>query len=134
MNQGINELSEFVKGLNKPNMKIRTTSKAPTEDAGKPQWSMLPWKALEQVVRVFEYGASKKYKRDSWREGFSYSDIYDKLMRHLTQWWEGEDIDDESNLLTVAHIGWNALMLIHLVLFFPKNDNRPHKLKEEEKF
>jgi hypothetical protein len=110
---------------------LSTKSKAPKEDAGKTKWSLLPMKALEQVVKVFEFGCSK-YARDSWRKGFAYSDIYDAALRHLTDWWEGEDIEDESKLYTISHAAWNVLILVHLVLFFPENDDRPHKKKEQD--
>ena len=35
-------------------------------DGGKPDYSLLPFNALEEVVRVLTYGAAK-YSRDNWK-------------------------------------------------------------------
>ncbi len=35
-------------------------------DAGKADYSLLPFEALEQVVRVLDFGANK-YGRDNWK-------------------------------------------------------------------
>ena len=35
-------------------------------DSGKPDYSLLPWDAVEDVVRVLDFGA-KKYARDNWK-------------------------------------------------------------------
>ncbi len=35
-------------------------------DTGKPDYSLLPFEALEQVVRVLDFGAAK-YGRDNWK-------------------------------------------------------------------
>ena len=35
-------------------------------DKGKPQWDLLPWKEMEDVVKVLTFGASK-YASDNWK-------------------------------------------------------------------
>ena len=42
---------------------------------------------------------SLKYGRHNYRVvGVRMSTYYDAAMRHLTSWWEGEDIDEESGM------------------------------------
>jgi len=36
-------------------------------DSGKPQWSLMQWKALSKVVDVLTYGATK-YAPDNWKK------------------------------------------------------------------
>jgi hypothetical protein len=35
-------------------------------DRDKVDWTLMPWKELEQVLEVLEFGA-KKYSRDNWK-------------------------------------------------------------------
>jgi hypothetical protein len=35
-------------------------------DAGKPDYTLLPWASVEEIVKVLDFGA-KKYARDNWR-------------------------------------------------------------------
>lgn len=97
---------------------------APKEKENKPRMSLLPWGVLKEVSKVYEYG-TKKYHENSWRKGFSYSDIFDALNRHLTDWWEGEDDDPESGLNHLLHASFNVLTLVYLVLWFTGKDDRP---------
>ena len=74
-------------------------------------WSLLPWAALESVVRVLEYGAVK-YFRDSWKKNDP--EIYERaLLRHVVEWQKGEWLDPETNQPHVAHIVSNALFLLY---------------------
>ena len=74
-------------------------------------WSLLPWAALEPVVRVLEYGAVKYY-RDSWKKNDP--EIYERaLLRHVAAWQKGEWLDLETNQPHVAHIVSNALFLLY---------------------
>lgn len=53
-----------------------------------------------------------KYGRHNYREaGVRGSVYYDATMRHLMQWWEGEDIDPDSGL---SHIT-KALASLHVM-------------------
>jgi hypothetical protein len=52
---------------------------------------------LELGLAMMEGG--RKYGTHNYREaGVRYSTYYDAAMRHLTAWWEGEDIDPDSGL------------------------------------
>lgn len=39
---------------------------SPKHDAGKLDWTLLPWRGLESVVRVMEHG-ERVYSREGWR-------------------------------------------------------------------
>jgi hypothetical protein len=43
----------------KPN-ELTKTDKGRKDDSGKPRWSLLPWKQVEDIVKVMTFG-SKKY-------------------------------------------------------------------------
>ncbi len=69
-----------------------------------------------------------KYGRHNYRAvGVRYSTYYDATLRHLTAWWEGEDIDPDSG---VHHL-IKAMACINVVrdsmIFGNATDDRPPK-------
>ena len=58
----------------------------------------------------------QKYSLHNWTKGLHYSRVFNPLMRHLEKWRAGEDFDEEDNLLHLAHVCWNALVLLHYQL------------------
>jgi hypothetical protein len=81
-------------------------------DDGKRNWMLVPWKALEEVVKVMELGA-RKYGRFNWQELEEPQRRYgEAAMRHLVAWMKGEKMDPESGLPHLAHLGCNALFLL----------------------
>lgn len=62
-------------------------------------FSVLPWRVLCNVALAMMEGAAK-YGRHNYRAvGVRASVYFDATVaRHLTQWWEGEDIDADSGL------------------------------------
>jgi hypothetical protein len=72
-------------------------------DQGKPQYSLLPLKELEGVVRVLENGA-EKYERGDWRlvpEG--HLRYLDAGIRHIGDHQAGNIIDEDSGLMAIDH-------------------------------
>ena len=80
-------------------------------DNGKPQWSLLPWQATEEVIRVLEHGATK-YGAYNWRKGTQWRRYIDAAMRHLMAFNFGEDSDKESGFSHLAHAVCCLLFLI----------------------
>lgn len=80
-------------------------------DGGKPKWDLLPSDALEEIVKVYTMGAVK-YAPHNWAQGMSWSRVFAAMMRHAWAYWRGEDIDPESGLNHMAHVGWGALTLL----------------------
>lgn len=81
-------------------------------DAGKLRLSLLPWRAVGQIVQVLEFGAAK-YEPDNWqRVPNARQRYFDAAMRHLLAWWNGERLDAESGLPHLAHAGCCVLFLL----------------------
>ena len=72
-------------------------------DGEKLRWSLLPWKALERVVEVLEFGAWK-YSPDNWKKVEDAEQRYkDAAQRHLAAVMQGEIYDPESGKTHYAH-------------------------------
>ena len=67
--------------------------------ARKLAFSVLPWRVLTNVALGMMEGAAK-YGRHNYRAaGVRASVYFDAVVaRHLTEWWEGTDIDQDSGL------------------------------------
>lgn len=102
---------------------------ADKKDSGKPQLSLIPREALEEMARGFEYGA-KKYARYNFEKGFEWSRPLDAALRHLSAMAAGELIDSESGNTHLAHALCSLAMLAHSVKHYPENDNLSRKPKE----
>lgn len=79
-------------------------------DSDKLDWTLLPWKEVEQVVEILEFGA-KKYSRDNWKH--VEPERYKKAaFRHLISYASGQKEDSESGKSHLAHLICNALFLM----------------------
>lgn len=88
-------------------------NKAIRYNAGKPQYSIIDYSALEPMVRVLEFGA-KKYARDDWRKGLDKHGILDSLARHVGELIDAvnekrDETDHESHQPIIGHILCNAM-------------------------
>jgi len=82
------------------------------DDTGKLEFSLLPWAATQQVVKVLMYGA-KKYAPDNWRHVPNPQKRYfDAAMRHLIAWHGGEVNDPESGHPHLAHAACCLLFIL----------------------
>lgn len=81
-------------------------------DSGKTEWSLLPWKQVEKIVKVLEFGA-KKYDKNNWQKvGNSDNRYSNATMRHLLAHMNGEKKDPESGLSHLAHAACNILFMM----------------------
>lgn len=72
-------------------------------DNGKPQWRLLPWSGVSQVVDVLTFGATK-YAPDNWKYVPNAEERYiDAALRHLTAYVQGEKKDLETGKSHLAH-------------------------------
>lgn len=92
-------------------------------DTGKVDLSFLPTEALVGPAKVFAYGA-RKYARDNWRGGMPYLRLYAAILRHLTDFLEGEEFDDESGLPSIDHALCTLMMLKYMTVHRQDLDNR----------
>lgn len=95
------------------------------------RFGLIPSKPLWEVARVYGYGA-EKYANRNWEKGYDWGLSYDAMMRHLNQFWQGEYLDDESELPHLAHAVFHCLALMQYSEHFPEFDDRS-KLDTEVK-
>ena len=81
-------------------------------NTGKPQLSYVisARYAIEGAAAVMEAGAHK-YARDNWKKGMDAEAIIDCMVRHLSKFLDGEELDDETGLPHVDHVLCNAIFL-----------------------
>lgn len=79
--------------------------------------------ALYELGKVAGMGA-EKYEKYNYLRGYDWSLSYNAMLRHLLQFWYGEDLDEESGLLHVLHAAWHALALASFQLREIGNDDR----------
>jgi len=73
-------------------------------------------RALWEVARVSTFGANR-YGANNWQHLKNPKERYmDALCRHLFQHLQGKKVDDESGLLHLQHMCWNALALLEFEL------------------
>ena len=94
-------------------------------DGGKPKFTMIPQLALNEVAKVFTYGADKYGEFNYSGEGEVLRYI-DALLRHNNQYLSGENLD-ESGVHHLACVAANALMALDGILNNTIIDNRNKK-------
>ncbi len=96
-------------------------------DDGKPRWELLPLPDIEDIVKVYTFGA-QKYGPDKWRKlNNGFKRYKAALLRHLVSFEKGEEFDHESHLPALAHMAWNAIAMLAIW-----NDEQKLKSKEEQ--
>ena len=98
-------------------------------DGDKPRMALLDPSFTEGVASVLTFGA-KKYAPDNWRGGIHYTRLIAAMHRHLAAIQRGEDIDPESGLPHVYHMGCNAQFLGWMMEYKPELDDRWYKKEE----
>lgn len=84
---------------------------------------VLAMRGLGYVAAVGDYGA-KKYGQHNWRKGMPWMKLLGSCSRHLTEFILGTDIDMESGLPHLAHLVYNALMLLEYMEDHRDKDDR----------
>lgn len=92
-------------------------------DQEKPRMDLLDREALEGLAAVLGFGA-EKYAAHNWRGGIAHSRLIAAAMRHLMAISDGEDIDPESGLPHVDHLGCCWMFLSNLQKTRPDLDDR----------
>lgn len=103
-------------------------------DAGKLDWSLMPWEAVEEVVKVLAFGA-KKYNEAgqgpqtwNWTKGPGLGKwrTLSAIFRHLTSYAKGQTYDEETGLNHLAHAACGILFLLH----YHKNQEKYTEFKD----
>jgi hypothetical protein len=94
--------------------------------------SVVPTQVIHEVGLGMLEGALK-YGRHNYRiAGVRASVYYDATMRHLNQWWEGEDIDPASNLSHITKAITSLVVLRDAMLNDKCTDDRPPSVLNPE--
>lgn len=73
-----------------------------------------------------------KYGRHNYRAiGVKSSIYYDATIRHLFQWWEGEDLDPDSGLSHITKAICSLVVLRDAMIQNMLNDDRPPKSRPQ---
>lgn len=101
-------------------------------DDNKTDWAILPFGALEEIVKVLKFGEGK-YARGNFamKGGLEYTRLINGLLRHTLAFSRGEDNDPETGLSHIAHAGCCVLFLLHYIVNkkqFTTNDDRDLKI------
>ena len=82
-------------------------------DGGKARWDLLFLDAIEEVVKVSTYGASK-YTDRNCELGMPYGRLYGATQRHLAERFiRGKHINPkDGNVLHLAQAAWNILLML----------------------
>jgi hypothetical protein len=84
--------------------------------------------AVTAEVGVAMYEGARKYGRHNYRAvGVRYSVYYDAVMRHMTSWWEGEDVDPDSDASHIVKAIACLYVLRDSMLQKNATDDRPPK-------
>jgi len=101
-------------------------SKAKKDDTGKPKISLIPKVALWGMAQAFTYGANK-YGKWNYKNGMEYTRLADAAYRHLSQFMDGQNIDEESGNNHLFHALASIAMLADMQENHPEMDDRYKK-------
>jgi hypothetical protein len=107
-------------------MKVSQSKTGVKFDSSKTRYDLLPASPLEQVARIYTFGANK-YSDRNWEKGMKWSRVFAACMRHMWAFWRGEDIDPESGQSHLAHAAFNVLALLEYTETQRVYDDRPKR-------
>lgn len=100
-------------------------------DAGKAPYHLLSVCAMEEMLGVLEFGATK-YDSHNWRKGFKWSRLLSAAARHLFAYMKGEDRDPETGRLHTAHLMCCAMFLTEHALRKLGEDDRFKEIEKDQ--
>ena len=92
------------------------------------RFDLLPFDALWKAAEHFSAGG-KKYEDRNWERGYNWSLSFAALHRHLSLWWNGEDVEPLTEAGEIVHhldaVVFHALALRAFTLRQIGTDDRP---------
>lgn len=80
------------------------------DDSAKSRVDLVDPEFIEGIGNVLKFGADK-YAAHNWRGGISFSRLLGATLRHAFAILRGEDVDSESKLPHVYHLGCSVMFL-----------------------
>lgn len=118
--------------ITRDDTEVRSISSTGAEKGTKLQrYGLVPPYPLMKLAEHYGRGAHK-YADHNWRKGYEWSKSYDALVRHLQQFWDGEDIDEETGSPHMVAVAWHAFTLVQFMKDFPEFDDRFKQLMPPE--
>lgn len=107
---------------------VRTVNEVTGGEKGQKlaRFDLVPVRPLTALAEHYGKGALK-YANRNWERGYDWSLNYAALMRHVTQWWDGEDLDPETGSHHLAAVAWHAFALLEFAETHPELDDRPRR-------
>ena len=96
-------------------------------DQGKLRYDLIPPDALEEIAKIYTFGA-EKYGDRNWEKGLRWGRVFGAVFRHFIAWAKGEDADEETGLHPLAHAAWGCLTLLAYAKRNIGEDDRPSTL------
>lgn len=88
------------------------------------RFDLIPGDSLWALAEHFGKG-SAKYQDRNWELGTNWSLNFSAAQRHMWQWWEGENTDEETESSHLIAACWHMMALFHLSITHPELDDRP---------
>lgn len=96
------------------------------DDGEKPRLDLVPKSLIWAVGEMLTVGA-KKYGTHNWLNGLAWSRPYAAVLRHLTAWQDGEDIDADSGK---SHLWCAATEIAFLIEYQQKGIGQDDRYKK----
>lgn len=88
------------------------------------RFDLLPPDALRQVAEHYGKGV-EKYEDRNWEKGYDWSLSFGAAQRHLWQFWNGEDIDPETQSHHLCAVIFHCMSMLTFDKTHPELDDRP---------
>lgn len=99
------------------------------------RFDLVPPRPLWELAEHYGKGA-RKYAERNWERGYAWSLSYQAAMRHLNQFWQGQDYEyAETERVTYDHLAAAAFHIFALMEFrytHPELDNRPGREPDDQ--
>lgn len=95
------------------------------------RFDLLPPDILTELAEHYGKGA-KKYGDRNMEKGYPWSKTYAACQRHLTQFWNGENIDAETGSLHLIAAAWHCFTMAWFLRHGAGRDDRPATATKEE--
>lgn len=106
---------------------VRITSSTGGQKGSKQaRYDLIPAGPLRLVAELYGKGA-EKYDDRNWELGYDWNLSFAALQRHAWQFWNGEDLDQETGKPHLASVIFHAMALLEFMETHPEFDNRPRR-------